>query len=152
MRPFQACLSGAMTAVALFTLGCAPSSGGEGRFLTDTVSYFQTLSDQGMGVSQAMAGASNLESVKGALLSAKSVEAVRYEKYFRGRAEGGISSRVHDIADNADEAHSLFQEAMGEFLMYWDDRNTAHISGGSGTLKRCIALANATVLKINGRR
>jgi hypothetical protein len=99
-----------------------------------------------------MAAASNLESVKGALLSAKSVEAVGYEKYFRSRAERGISSSVHDIADNADEAHRLFQEAMGEFLMYWDDRNTARISGGSGTLKRCIALANATVLKINGRR
>jgi hypothetical protein len=151
MKPARTCFSGLPVAVALLTLGCAASSD-EARFNSDAVSYFKTLSDQGMGAAQAMAGASNLDSVKGALLAAKSVEGVGYEKYFRSRAEGGISSSVHDIADNADEAHRLFQDAMSEFLMYWDDKNTAHITDGSRTLNRCVALANATVLKINARR
>jgi hypothetical protein len=99
-----------------------------------------------------MAGASNLESIKGALLAAKSAEAAGYERYFRNRAAGGISSGVQDIADNADEAHRLFQEAMSEFLKYWDDKNSADVTVGSGTLKQCVTLANATARKINDRR
>src|SRR5258708_4355302 len=88
-------LSGLPVALALFTLGCAASSD-EARFDSDAVSYFKTLSDQGMGAAQAMADASNLDSVKGALLAAKSVEGVGYEMYFRSRAEGGSLSSVHD--------------------------------------------------------
>jgi hypothetical protein len=140
-----------MAAMVFFSLACAPSPGGEERFFSDTVSYFQTLSDQGMGVAQAMAGASNLEGVKQTLLAAKSAEGVGYENYLRSRAEVGNGS-AHEIADNADEAHRLFQEAMSQFLMYWADGNSAHVPDGSGTLNRCIALANATVQKINARR
>lgn len=98
-----------------------------------------------------MAGASDLDSVKGALLAAKSAESVGYEDYLRSRAEAG-NSGAHDIADNADEAHRLFQEAMSQFLMYWSDGSPAHVPDGSSTLNRCIALANATVQKINTQR
>ena len=137
--------------MALLSLGCASSPGGEERFLSDTLSHFGTLSDEGPGVAQAMAGASNLDSVRGALLTAKSVEGAGYESYIRGRAEAG-SSGARDIAESADSAHRLFQEAMGEFLAYWADGDATHVPAGSSTLNRCIALATATVQKINARR
>ena len=39
----------------------------QARFNPDTVSYFKMLSDQLMGVEQVIVGASNLDTVKGAL-------------------------------------------------------------------------------------
>jgi hypothetical protein len=36
-------------------------------------------------------------------------------------------------------------------LMFSDDRDPAHITHGGETLKHCIAMANATVLKISNR-
>jgi hypothetical protein len=104
-----------------------------------------------MGVAQTMAGASNLESAKGALLAAKSAEGAGYENYLRSRAEVRSVS-AQDIAGDAGEAHRLFQEAMSQFLMYWADGNAAHVPDGSSTLNRCTALATATVQKISARR
>lgn len=111
MKPFQVPLS--VTAVALFALGCAPSPGGHVR--SDTLSYIEAVSEQGMSVARTMAGASNLEDIRGVLLTAKSVEASRYGDHLRAR-NGQGPSNAQEIADDADGVHRLFQQAMGEFL------------------------------------
>lgn len=46
----------------------------------------------------------------------------------------------------------LFQAAMSEILMSWVDGNNAHITDGSRTLNRSIALANATMTEIKAQR
>ena len=155
VKPFQPCLSSVTTLAALLTLGCAPSTAvGNESFFSDTVSYIKVISDQGMQVAQTMAGVptSSLEDIRSALLTAKSVEGASYADYSRGRDKEGVPSRVRDIAEDADDAHLQFQETMSGFLMYWDDKNTAHITNGSVALKRCISQANTTVSKINARR
>src|ERR1022692_1219164 len=74
MKPFQAPLS--VAAAALFALGCDPSP--SGHVHSDTLAYIEAVSEQGMSVARTMAGASNLEDIRGVLLTAKSVEASRY--------------------------------------------------------------------------
>jgi len=147
VKPFRVPLS--VTAVALFALGCAPSPGGHVR--SDTLSYIEAVSEQGMSVARTMAGASNLEDIRGVLLTAKSVEASRYGDYLRaGNGEG--PSNAQDIADDADEVHRLFQQAVSEFLMYWEDRNAAHVTDGSAMLKRCVSQANIIVNRMSAQR
>ena len=50
-----------------------------------------------------------------------------------------------NIAANLDETHRLFQSSMSEFLEYWTDQNTEHISSANDVLKRCVTLMNATI-------
>jgi len=124
------------------------------RFSKQSGADGRAISEQLLGVTQAMAGvsASNFADLREAFLSAKSVEGSRYEDYLRTRNREGVPDNLHNIADNADEAHRLFQEAMGDFLMYWEDRNTAHVADGSATLKRCAGQAEILVRTINAQR
>jgi hypothetical protein len=122
----------------------------EARFYSVTISYFGMFKDQASVVLLAMVGASDLDSVKRTLLDAESAESNGYEEYSRNRSKLAVG-KVRDIADSADESHRLFQEALGDMLMFWADRDPAHITHGGETLKHCIAMANATVLKISNR-
>jgi hypothetical protein len=96
-----------------------------------------------------MAGASNgsstLSDIKSALASASRVESAGFDGDYRGRIRGNVPSSFADIGKNIDETHRLFQAAMSEYLEYWNDQNTAHITSGERTLKRCIILMNGTI-------
>jgi hypothetical protein len=104
MKPAAASVSGLLVSVALFTLGCAatPHDEGvptrEGRPNSDTIAYFRALSDQGMGAAQAMASASDLENIKGALIAAKFGETLEYQKYSRSRVTAGNGGNGREIA------------------------------------------------------
>jgi len=95
---------------------------------------------------------STLEDIRTALLAAKSAENAAYMDYSGIRDREGVPSSIRDIADNTDDAHRQFQETMDQFLMYWADRNTVHLTDGSAALKRCIGQANDTVTRINVQR
>jgi hypothetical protein len=132
-----------------------PITEAERTYLGAAASYLSTANSQGMKVAQTMAGASNgsssLSDIKAALSSARRVESAGYDGDYRGRIRGNVPSSFADIAKNIDETHRLFQGAMSEYLEYWKDQNTAHITSGEQTLKRCIILMNATIAATNAR-
>ena len=118
-------------------------------------SYLKTSNEQGMRVAQAMAGASNgsstLDDIRDALSSAKRVEMAGFEGDYRDRINGVVPKEFAGSAKNITEGHRLFQAAMREFLEYWNDQNTEHITSGDRTFKRCITLMNATTTEMTGK-
>jgi hypothetical protein len=99
-----------------------------------------------------MVGASDLEEVKGAFLTAKTVEGSGYDEYSTSRNREGVPGAARDIADSTDAVHVLFQQTMDEFLTFWEDRNTAHITDGTSLLKRCATQATTLLNKIQAQR
>jgi type II secretory pathway pseudopilin PulG len=126
-----------------------PITEAERTYLGAAASYLRTANTQGTKVAQTMAagsnGSSTLGDIKTAFSSAKRVESAAYDGDYRVRIAGNVPGSFADIAKNIDETHRLFQAAMGEYLEYWKDQNTAHIVSGKRTLKRCIILMNATI-------
>lgn len=126
-----------------------PITEAERTYLGAAVSYLTTANTQGTKVARTMAGASDgsstLRDIKAALSSARRVESAGYDGDYRERIRGRVPSSLADIAKNVDETHRLFQGAMAEYLEYWKDQNTAHITSGGRTLQRCIVLMNATI-------
>lgn len=132
-----------------------PITEGERTYLGAAVSYLATAHTQATKVAQTMAGASNgsstLSDIKAVLSSARRVESAGFDGDYKGRITGNVPSSLVDIAKNIDETHRLFQAAMSEYLEYWKDQNTAHITSGERTLKRCIILMNGTIAATTAR-
>jgi hypothetical protein len=128
------------------------STSANGRLLTYTVSYLGVVSKQLTHVDLTMVGASDLEEVKGAFLTAKTVEGSGYDEYSTSRNREGVPGAARDIADSTDAVHVLFQQTMDEFLTFWEDRNTAHITDGTALLKRCATQATTLLNKIQAQR
>ena len=151
VKPFR---SSAFTGVTILLLCCC-----SGRqhpdvdvVYSDSMHYLDGLSNEAVRVLRTVLAASQLDEIREALVNAQHGEDAKYSTFINAHSTPAVPEPVRHIVESANDAHRSFQNAISEFLRYWEDTDPSHIVKGRIMLERSMNQANDTANDIRAQR